>query len=164
MTRLLSKRDEDEDDGVVADLAAALDRLKRQEPNIVKGSYKINQSTVCKEAGRHRSSIKKEPRFAQLRDDIVAAANSLRRENKSRAIKEEELAQRIERLNQDKNDLEESLEDAGEMILRLYCQLQALEDDRRYILERVSHARKTSKSVDRVFTLMDFDDLVRRRP
>jgi chromosome segregation ATPase len=146
-------------DDTLADLSAALERLKTGMPLIVTGKYSINQSTVCREAGRHRSIIKKNARFAKLREDIRAASSARGVGKVERTDQHQLLARQLEKLREEKDGLERSLDDAGEMILRLYLQLQTLEDERRYILERVAHARKTSKAVERVFTLISFDEL-----
>ena len=146
----------------LVDLSTALERLKRDAPIIIKGRYRINLSTVCKEAGRHRSAIKKHRKFDQLRADIQAAAEAQDRERDELKEVRVHYSQRIEDLKATNAELEQSLDDAAQTIFRLYLQLKTLEDDQEYILEKVADARKTSRATDKVFLLMNFDQLVGR--
>ena len=147
---------------VIADLSAALMRLKQNAAINVKGKFKINLSTVCKEAGRHRSAIKKHPKFDRLREEIRAATEVQERERDELKKVRAQFSERLESLKADNANLEQWLEDAGQTIFRLHFQLKTLEDDREYILARVADARKTSRATNKVFEMMNFDELIAR--
>ncbi len=147
----------------MTDLTNALDRLIAGTTLIVRAPYRINQAAVCAEAGRHRSSIKRTEEFTQLRRDIAAAARIHDSKPGKRKKDTLRLLKKVERLGAEKRHLEKALDEAAVTIYRLHYQLQAHEADRDYLLGRVSDARKTSKAVDRVFTLMNFDDFLDER-
>lgn len=140
------------------DFTKALDRLITGATLIVRAPYRITQAAVCTEAGRHRSSIKRTEKYAQLRKDIAAAARNHDCESNRKKKSNLLLREKVKRLRAEKQDLERALDEAAVTIYRLHHQLQVHETDRDYLLGRVSDARKTSTAVNRVFTLMNFDD------
>lgn len=71
-----------------------------------------------------------------------------------------QLEKTIERLKNERSELDAALDEAAETIFRLYRKVALLTDENRYILERVSYARSASKVVDRAFEGMKFDSLI----
>jgi len=147
---------------MLLELEDALGRLVVGNTLVVKPPYGINQKTVCEEAGRHRTSIKSSPEFAEIKKKIETAEEN-RRETalgpKHLAVENQSLISKNSILAQKLSEAEEALESAAEMIYRLHRQLQATEDDRLYLLQKVEYARKTSRVVDKTFTAMNFDSL-----
>lgn len=149
---------------VLIDLAAALDRLRLECPIVMRSPYRINQSTVCKEAGRVRSTIKNTRRFAELKHDIKVASHEHSGKLEKRNRPAQNLVVQLDRLREQNEALKKSLDDAAQTIYRLYLQLRTMEDDRQYILDRVADARKVSASVDKQFRMLHFDELIQKQP
>ncbi len=147
---------------LISELFDALQRLASENTRIVKAPYTICQSTVCKEAGRHRSSIKNTPVFRDIRAAIacyVALIAENHQKPKADSDQVAQLRKKNERLKTELSSSEETLDAAVQMIFDLNRALIRVEDDYRSMITHMAAVRATNDLVDRALRMSGFDRL-----